>query len=589
MTPILIYFLKSAISLALFYSFYWFFLRKETFFRFNRYYFIGSMTSSLLLPLIDVSRLLSWNETVPVKTITDSYVSFQNAVITPVIYSAPAGEVQNRALSTGDYLLLIYSTGIALLLLRLIIQVTVLTIRIKRSKSIDIDGIKVISHKKVKSPFSFFSYVFINPEQFNDSNIGDVILHEKEHINQRHSIDLLFAELLTILQWPNPFAWLTKRSLIETHEYLADSAVLKKGVPVDKYQRTLISYMLGAGNPALVTPFNFSLNKKRLIMMNKIKSPALRKWRSILLLPLLSILLIAFSDPVQKNKMPIMKMKPASIVKDSSSVLQGDNGILIFLDGVRISNAQMKKIPPTDISKINVLKGDAAEKYGGDREKGVILIITNSTPKYHITGTVLDDATGKPIPAVSVIVYGTTQGRITDADGHFSLNTGKNPVKISFSYVGYESVITDIDAVEKPVIRLKKAITVISFDDMPEVKKPVQTNKPNARRNEPVFFVVEEMPEYPGGIKALHDYIVSELKYPAKAKKRNISGTVFVNFTVDKNGKVTNVYIDKNKSVDPLLDKEAVRVVSGMPDWKPGAQRNYPVPVQMSVPVTFEL
>ncbi|NPA37521.1 MAG: TonB family protein [Chlorobi bacterium] len=827
MTPVLVYFLKSAISLAMFYGFYWFFLRKETFFRFNRYYFIGSMFSSLLLPFIDVSGLLTANEAAPVRTITESYVTFQNAVISPVIYSAPVKELQSPAFSASDYLLMLYTAGVVLLLLRLFLQVVVLTFRIKSTEAIDIDGLKVITHKKVKSPFSFFSYVFINPEQLDEENIGDVILHEKEHIEQRHSIDLLFAEFLTILQWPNPFAWLTKRSLIETHEYLADSAVLKKGVPVDEYQRTLISFMLGAGNPALITPFNFSLNKKRLIMMKKIKSPSIRKWRSLLLLPLLAILIAAFSEPDMKNSsgneniiskhvkptagndnlikvanhaeegkyreketisdksqsdkilvlldgekisekelrnippatvksMIILKGKKAvekygadagkgvvnvtlkddckglkeldltkpvpmlfaidgklvdektfqeviklggytlrdiagdeavrkygekarfgvregikkeensedtfsdSVVDKESgnpvsglSVINADkntititntegllmmkagkvttdatssgnnnakvtvpfksgddvevkmiktddsgimrqgvkdgNGLVVFLNGNEISLQEMKKIPPENILKVNVLKGEKAESLGGNAKDGVILITTKDAGEYILKGKVIDAETEKPIRGVSVIVQGTTTGSITGEDGTFELSVPEPQAMISFSFVGYGTIITKMSAGESPVIKLKKTITVISFDNLPEkTAAPVQPDKASAG-DKPVFFVVEAMPEFPGGITALHDYIVSNTKYPTKAKRQKISGTVYVNFTVDENGKVTDVYVDKDKSIDPLLDKEAVRVVSGMPDWKPGAQRNHPVPVQMSVPVKFEL
>ncbi len=186
-------------------------------------------------------------------------------------------------------------------------------------------------------------------------------------------------------------------------------------------------------------------------------------------------------------------------------------------------------------------------------------------------------------------MQGTTTGRITDENGTFELPAPEPQAMVSFSYVGYGTIITKISTEESPVIKLSKTITVISFDNLPEKQAAhVQPDKDPAR-DKPVFFVVETMPEYPGGITALRDYIVSNTKYPAKAKRQKTSGTVYVNFTIDKKGKVTDVYVDKNKSIDPLLDKEAVRVVSGMPDWKPGAQRNHPVPVQMSVPVKFEL
>ncbi len=134
---------------------------------------------------------------------------------------------------------------------------------------------------------------------------------------------------------------------------------------------------------------------------------------------------------------------------------------------------------------------------------------------------------------------------------------------------------------------MKETILVIGFDNIPEPTEPPKPLK--VTKNKPVFFVVESMPEYSGGLRALNDYITSNTNYPKKAKKQKITGTVYVNFTIDKEGSVTDVYIDKNKTVNPLLDKEAVRVVTEMPKWKPAEQRGKRMPVQMSVPVTFEL
>ncbi len=515
MNPIIIYLVKSALSLALFYIFYWLFLRKETFFRFNRYYFLGSIALSLLIPIMDIGSLFVIRESIPVRTISESYVSFQNAVVSPLIVAQP--ETVDK-LTITDYVLIIYFVGVVFLLLRMLSQVIILLVRSRKTNALKISGVKVIPHKKILSPFSFFSLIFINPEQLDAENIQEVILHEKEHIRQKHSFDLLIIELLTVFQWPNPFVWFIKKSLRETHEYLADNAVLKQGVPVVEYQKTLISFMLGAGNPALITPLNFSLNKKRIIMMNKMKSPNIRKWRSLLLLPLIVILTLAFSSPSAKNK---------NTMVNRNQTIQ----------------------PVTDKSDVR------------------------SKNKYTIKGTVTDSETGKPIQGVSTVVYGTTIGTITDIDGKFLLKVTKDNAEIVFSYVGYETVRVIHKSGKDFKIEMKKSITEITFDD----------------NSKPVFFVVEDMPEYPGGVDALKDYITTNINYPRKAKEQNITGTVYVSFTINKDGDVTDVYIDKDRTIYPLLDKEAVRVVSEMPKWKPAEQRGKKVPVEFSVPVAFKL
>ncbi|MFT3737311.1 MAG: energy transducer TonB [Breznakibacter sp.] len=103
----------------------------------------------------------------------------------------------------------------------------------------------------------------------------------------------------------------------------------------------------------------------------------------------------------------------------------------------------------------------------------------------------------------------------------------------------------------------------------------------------PVFFIVEEMPEFPGGNEALQTYIANSIKYPVIAKENDIQGRVYVSFVVSLNGSVEQVKIARG--IDPYLDKEAIRVVQSMPAWKPGRQRGEPVKVSYTVPINFVL
>jgi len=103
----------------------------------------------------------------------------------------------------------------------------------------------------------------------------------------------------------------------------------------------------------------------------------------------------------------------------------------------------------------------------------------------------------------------------------------------------------------------------------------------------PVFFIVEEMPEFPGGEAALHKYIAQSIKYPVIAQENGIQGRVYVSFVINQKGEVTDIKIARG--VDPALDKEAMRVISKMPKWKPGKQRGKPVKVSFTVPINFVL
>ena len=108
-----------------------------------------------------------------------------------------------------------------------------------------------------------------------------------------------------------------------------------------------------------------------------------------------------------------------------------------------------------------------------------------------------------------------------------------------------------------------------------------------AKKNQKVFDVVEQMPEYPGGQAALFEYLSKNIKYPADAEKKKVEGKVFVTFVVDTDGKITDVSL--LRKVFPSLDAEAVRVISAMPNWIPGKQKGQVVRVKYTVPIMFRL
>jgi len=117
---------------------------------------------------------------------------------------------------------------------------------------------------------------------------------------------------------------------------------------------------------------------------------------------------------------------------------------------------------------------------------------------------------------------------------------------------------------------------------------PVISAKPEEEEEEAqVFFIVEDMPEFPGGEMALRTYIANAIKYPVIAQENGIQGKVYVTFVVGKDGSVSNASIARG--VDPSIDKEALRVINTLPKWKPGKQRGKPVNVSYTVPINFQL
>ena len=150
------------------------------------------------------------------------------------------------------------------------------------------------------------------------------------------------------------------------------------------------------------------------------------------------------------------------------------------------------------------------------------------------------------------------------------LNIVSNDVEVE-----NELKIDDTEADDRTVIDVSPILTNMERSDEKEEKE------------EPIFYIVEQMPEFPGGEIALRKFIANAIKYPVIAQENGVSGKVYVNFVVGKDGQVTNAKVIR--SVDSSLDKEALRVVNSLPRWKPGLQRGEPVRVSFSVPISFVL
>ncbi len=150
------------------------------------------------------------------------------------------------------------------------------------------------------------------------------------------------------------------------------------------------------------------------------------------------------------------------------------------------------------------------------------------------------------------------------------LNIVSNDVQVE-----HELEIMDSEADDETIIDVSPVVTEVKMTAEKEIKE------------DPVFFIVEEMPEFPGGEMALRRFIAESIKYPVIAQETGVEGKVYVNFVVGKDGSVSNARVIR--SVDPALDREALRVINSLPKWKPGKQQGEPVRVSFSVPISFVL
>ena len=226
---------------------------------------------------------------VPITEIVEPQV-----VVTGVVQKEPIAQ---------NLLFLAYLSGILYLVFRLLKQ-TISVIRvIRKSGSTSYNNVRLVRTGRYPAPFSFFSFVFVNPS-INDTETSEIVHHEQEHIRQRHWIDLLLFELLCILQWFNPMIWLYGRFIRQNHEYLADEFALQRTSNPAMYRAALLNQMFGGPVIQLANSFNYSLNKKRFTMMKQTISSPIRKLRLLLVLPLMAGVFYAFATPEYKFIQP---------------------------------------------------------------------------------------------------------------------------------------------------------------------------------------------------------------------------------------------------------------------------------------------
>ena len=195
--------------------------------------------------------------------------------------------------------------------------------------------------------------------------------------------------------------------------------------------------------------------------------------------------------------------------------------------------------------------------------------------KFIAKGVVYDYDEAQPTPIVGavILVEGTKKGTVTDREGKFQIEVSMGD-RITASYVGYESKTIGVSKIYSESSKLKEYYIGL--------KKETEADEP-----EKVYDVVEQMPAFPGSPYALYEFLTQSIQYPEEARKNSIQGRVIVTFVVEKDGSITNARVVK--SVDPLLDAEALRVINVMPKWNPGKQNGEPVRVKYTVPVSFKL
>ena len=554
MIEFLTYDLKVAALIAVFYMFYRLLLSRETFHRVNRVVLLLTAIASYVLPLC----VITLHKTVVVEA-TESAIDFGG--LTMMVEEAPQMPLW-QVLAVVIFLL-----GVVATLGYTLSSVLRVWLLIRRSEQhLQPDGTVVCVAPHDVSPFSWMHYIVLSPSDYEAMD-ASILAHERGHIRRHHSVDLILVDTLTALQWFNPAMWMLRQDLRAIHEYEADAAVLSQGINMRQYQYLLIQKAVSHCGYSVANGISHSTLKNRIDMMLHKNSKRASLLKLLALVPLVGVALAlnaetvndyVYNEPKTPQKKIVKKgrqdtkinmgtktievkaeqeaeqsQKPATVVSPKIVIPEtpSDHDPLLVLDGKIATREQVKALNQNEIGDMNVLKpGNEdllkayAKHYNADTSNGIIFIRT----KAHIEEK--------------------------------KANPEKGPVVV--------------------VVAKKPEAEVAEKNN----KGVVSMDSPEA---DGAFDVVEQMPQYPGGIGEMMKFLSITVKYPEAAEKAGTQGRVIVSFIVEKDGSVSNAKVQK--SVSEELDAEALRVVNAMPKWTPGMQKGQAVRVKYTIPISFRL
>jgi len=323
------YLIKLSVSLGIVWLFYQVVLRRLTFYNWNRWYLLGYSLLSFLIPFIDISPVLQENEW------SDSGVVQWVPMIGGTVTGVTETEVSSYQFTTWNLISLILVAGMLFFFARLIIQLLSFRKMVKKAKLLHAGATRIYQVEGDIIPFSFGNSIFINRHLHTEDELREIISHEFVHVKQGHSMDIILGELLCLLNWYNPFAWLLRRSIRQNLEFIADDKVLQYGIDPKQYQYLLLK-VIGNNQFSIAPKFNFSSLKKRIAMMNKMKSAGVHIVKFLFILPFVAVLLIAFRNSDQRHD--------TAIVPGQKSTYLGENlKRAVFTDTVPLVNVANSK------------------------------------------------------------------------------------------------------------------------------------------------------------------------------------------------------------------------------------------------------
>ena len=594
------YILQVQACIALFWLVYRLFMRKSGAFTHNRVYLLGSVVLSFVIPALSIPVWAPASVAQAAIEVGELDAAFLEALFLLPEETAASG----ASLDWQTIALWICGAGVGFMLAGVVYHLIRMIRSVRSSRILKLEQARIVYGENIRSSYSFFNYIFVNKSDTEQGELPQIVAHEMAHVRLKHSYDSVFAQIMLILFWWNPFIWLWNRSLKEVHEYQADHAVLKQGFDSKQYI-TLLIKTLADIHPEFVSGFSYSLIKNRLIMMTKTSGRG-AKFRILTAIPVAAATLLLFSfteKPAQAAPPPeaeqaantsqilgfsadtaqggentdILTLKGnVTVQMKNGSTLQADEvaireGSVIQVNGERTSPPPAEQEEPfTMVEVMPLFQGENAQSFR--RWIGTQLRYPEEAAKKNIQGRVTasfiieKDGTLTNVEIIQSpdALLSQEMQRILVSSPKWTPGTQRGQaVRVKFT------IPTDFKLANEPA-------------EITGIQAP-----PSGDPDEP-FIMVEDMPTFQGNhYGTFRNWIATQLQYPKIAIDNGIQGRVLASFVIERDGTLSNVQI--LQSPDLSLSREAERILLASPKWEPGKQRGQAVRVKFVMPVEFRL
>ena len=560
--------IKSTITSFVLLAVYYLFLEKEKMHVFNRFYLLFSLVFSMVIPFITIEVIQEIAQ--PIINPGNIQISQGSALLLE----------ETNYLAIGLWSL--YAAVTLVLAVRFISNIIKISSKMKSYSPIDYKNAKLILVSEKTLPHTFLNTIFINETEYNNREIeAELYTHELTHVTQKHTLDILFIEILKTIFWFNPIFIFYKKAIQLNHEFLADEKVVTSYNNVPFYQSLLLSKANENQTFYLASNLNYLITKKRLLMMTKTTSKTKSMLTKIALIPLFSSLILLLCIEMvaqgnsQKGESTISKDKKKDtyyagvrlIVKDShKKILINKKYEDLTLNEKRLYIAEIpsstKKNPPTE-KEFKNWKNDV-------NFKGIL-------DKKSIINTDLDQYSAKDIATFAKYDNIIHNGKkfephmnhyILQTNSYFEKHSKKTNQKSYFKVL--EKTIKD-GSIKNPVI-LK------DVSKRKDISKVIPANK---HKNNPITAI--QQPGFTGGMNEFYKFVGANYKIPTELKG---NGRVYIKFMVEKDGSLSEFEILRDMGFG--TGEEAIRVLKLSPKWIPGKDKDKPVRVQYSLPITLQ-